>query len=130
LEFCQHALVGQEQQGRADDIARDHFPIKHYARGEATAEAARSPRPSLGAGKLASGLTEEKRPRPGEDHSIWNSRDVFGTLAKEYAAVVGWGGKRVGIGAGYLGAVVEAYERRIARWWEGTGRRETGSGGE
>jgi RNA polymerase I-specific transcription initiation factor RRN7 len=129
LEFCQQALVGQQQAGqpgKADDIVRDHFPIEHYARGEATAEVKKSPRTGVRAGKLVSGLAEEKAVRPGENYAIWNSRDVFGTLAKESAAAVGWGAKRVGIGEGYLGEVVEAYERRFVRWWEGERRREKG----
>ncbi|KAF7775991.1 hypothetical protein Agabi119p4_4384 [Agaricus bisporus var. burnettii] len=93
LGFCQHALLGQQQQpgklGSADDIARNLFPVEHDARRETTIEVEELPKIRLRAGKLDRGLTGEKAARPGESYAIWNSRDAFGTLASEYGAVVG-----------------------------------------
>lgn len=64
--------------------------------------------------------------RPAENYTIWNSRDVFGTLADDYAAVLGRAAKWIRIGEAYLSGVVELYERRFVRWWETERRREKG----
>lgn len=85
-------------------------------------------RVAVPAGALSDGL-EANALRPGEDYTIWNSRDVFGTLAEEYGAVLGRGAKCVRTGEDYLGGVVELYERRFVRWWEEEKRREKGENG-
>lgn len=77
------------------------------------------------AGVLAEDL-EAKSLRPAENYAIWNSRDVFGTLAEDFGALLGRAAKRIRIGEDYLGGVVERYERRFVRWWEEEKRREKG----
>ena len=59
-----------------------------------------------------------KRLRPAEGYAIWNSRDVFGTLAEDYETVIGRAAKWTRTGQEYLSGVVEMYERRFVRLWE------------
>lgn len=61
--------------------------------------------------------------RPGEGYRIYNSRDVMGTLPVDYETVLGRGARWTGVDGEYLGGVVEKYERRVMRWWEGQRRR-------
>lgn len=70
------------------------------------------------------GELETKALHPAEDYTIWSSRDVFGTPAEDYGAVLGRAAKCVRIREDYLSGVVELYERRFVRWWEEEKRRE------
>lgn len=56
--------------------------------------------------------------RPGEEHAVWNSRDVLGTLPEEYRIVLDRGARWVGVEAEYLGGVIEQHERGVVRWWK------------
>jgi RNA polymerase I-specific transcription initiation factor RRN7 len=65
----------------------------------------------------------EKVAVPGESFTIFNARDIFGILPNEYVLVVGRAGRWAGVSDEYLSGVVENYERRVVRWWEGDKRR-------
>lgn len=67
---------------------------------------------------------EPKCLRPSEEYAIWRSRDVLGTLAEELRTVIKRAAKCIRTGEGYLGVVVEYYERRIVRWREEEKRQE------
>ncbi|KAF9446946.1 hypothetical protein P691DRAFT_803239 [Macrolepiota fuliginosa MF-IS2] len=132
MDFCQHALLGPESS--SDDIVmKNHFPINRGKARSGLVEA-KSPRPELPAGVLAAEFEDAgvRRLRPAEDHTIWNARDVFGTLAEDYESVLKRAAKRVRTEETYLSGVVELYERRFVRWWEKEKRREKGEsdGGE
>lgn len=115
-----------------DTVKKNHFPLDYDTSNGGLVEVKLS-RPGMPAGTP----TEEsqgasaRRLRPAEDYTIWNSRDVFGTLARDYGVVLGRAAKWIRTGEDYLGEVVELYERRFVRWWESEKRREKGeSGGE
>jgi RNA polymerase I-specific transcription initiation factor RRN7 len=134
LDWCQHALIGPESSKYActssktsalpsgasgDIVIENHFPIGRRTWAARWAEGVSS-RSGLPAGILEGDFegTGAKRLRPAEGHAIWNSRDVFGTLAEDYEAVLGRAAKWTRTGQEYLSGVVELYERRFVRWWE------------
>ncbi|KAJ3555541.1 hypothetical protein NP233_g12182 [Leucocoprinus birnbaumii] len=123
LGFCEQALLGTENSS-SDIIAANQFPVSGSTLRSQIDEIKPS-RGAMPAGVLAEDL-EAKSLRPAENYAIWNSRDVFGTLAEDFGALLGRAAKRIRIGEDYLGGVVERYERRFVRWWEEEKRREKG----
>lgn len=67
---------------------------------------------------------DEEGLRPGEGYRIYHSRDVMGTLPEDYEMVLARGARWTGVEEEYLGGVVEKYERRVIRWFEGQRRRD------
>jgi len=57
--------------------------------------------------------------RPGEEYALCQSAE----MPDGYAAVVGRAAEWVGVREEYVRAVVESYERRLWRWWQGERRR-------
>ncbi|KAJ3989701.1 hypothetical protein F5890DRAFT_1570321 [Lentinula detonsa] len=55
---------------------------------------------------------------PGEKHTIFHSRDVFGSVPTEYEMLVRRGSNLVGIPEDYIDGLVEKYERR--KLWKKT----------
>ena len=49
---------------------------------------------------------------------MYNSRDTFGTLPRDYEVVIERGAVWVGVRVEFLNGVIETYERRLDRWWE------------
>jgi RNA polymerase I-specific transcription initiation factor RRN7 len=61
---------------------------------------------------------------PGQVYSIYNSRDVAGTLPHALDLIVGRAARWVGVSEDYLCAVVWRYEKRLARRCKEEGRRK------
>lgn len=61
---------------------------------------------------------------PGEGYAIYSAGDVLGTLPADYELVLGRAAAWTGVDSVRIGRVVEAYEGRLIRWWEGVRRRE------
>lgn len=59
----------------------------------------------------------------GESYTIFNARDVFGTLPEEYELVISRAARWAGVPGEYLSGVIEKFERRVVRWWDGEKRR-------
>ncbi|KXN89663.1 RNA polymerase I-specific transcription initiation factor rrn7 [Leucoagaricus sp. SymC.cos] len=126
LRFCEHALLGQDK-GSNDIIVTNHFPVSRDTLGSYS-DKVKASRPITPAGVLVDDLGS-KRLRPAEQYTIWNPRDVFGTVAEDYGAVLGRAARWIRTGEDYLSGVVELYERRFVRWWEDEKRREKGGNG-
>jgi RNA polymerase I-specific transcription initiation factor RRN7 len=116
------AEIGLLCLGSNDIITTNYFPISHGTLNISVAEAKLS-RTAMPAGAIMD-AAEAKILHPAEDYAIWNSRDVFGTLAEDYGTVLGRAAKWIRTGEDYLSGVVELYERRFVRWWEEEKRRE------
>lgn len=127
LEFCECALLGTESSSH-DIIATNHFPVSNGSASRSQTLEAKPSWRAMPAGVLADNA-EAKSLRPAEDFTIWNSRDVFGTLAEDYGTLLGRAAQCIRIGENSLGGVVELYERRFVRWWEEEKRREKGESG-
>jgi RNA polymerase I-specific transcription initiation factor RRN7 len=59
----------------------------------------------------------------GESYTIYNARDVLGTLPEEYELVISRAARWVGVPGEYLSGVIEKFERRVVHWWDGEKRR-------
>ncbi|KAG5648986.1 hypothetical protein DXG03_000335 [Asterophora parasitica] len=109
LGFSSRVLIGE---GSGDAVLERYFPI---ARGDVHRGGeieSKSWRPLEATVEDGSGL------RPGEGYRMYRARDVEGTMASEYGAVVRRGAQWAGVSVSDLGGVVEAYERRATRWWD------------
>ena len=73
-----------------------------------------------GRGSAAGGL------RAGAEYKIWNARDVDGTAAAEYGAVLRRGANVVGVAETSLGRTVNKFERQLVQWIVGRKRRARG----
>jgi RNA polymerase I-specific transcription initiation factor RRN7 len=60
---------------------------------------------------------------PGQPYTIFNARDVLGTLPEEYELVVSRAARWAGVPDEYLSSVIERFERRVVRWWDGEKKR-------
>jgi RNA polymerase I-specific transcription initiation factor RRN7 len=60
---------------------------------------------------------------PGESYTIFNARDILGTLPEEYGLVISRAARWVGVSDEYLSGVIEKFERRVVHWWDGEKRR-------
>ncbi|KAA1466439.1 hypothetical protein DENSPDRAFT_768843 [Dentipellis sp. KUC8613] len=130
LRFCEKALLGHgiSETGMDSRVVDEYFPLgtqqwgsepHRLADGGATAEARVTN--ALQAAPLTDDATNEE---PGAVYTIYNSRDVLGTVSEEYEMVVGRAARVTGVGDEYMGGVVEKYERRLTRWWDGVRRGE------
>lgn len=115
LLFCEKALLVPG--GDEDGTLRDYFPLEEGHGSRVTMEAGHDR--TRGALRAAVAVEEGFEVlRPGEEHGVWNSRDVLGTLPEEYRIVLDRGARWVGVEAEYLGGVIEQHERGAARWWK------------
>lgn len=64
--------------------------------------------------------------RAGAEYKIWNARDVDGTAAMEYGAVLRRGACVAGIAEASLGRAVNRRERQLVQWIAGRKRRARG----
>jgi len=95
-------------------------PLTKEERRERLAGQKTHPRPQLAAqDPVEPVLTEDMSItvlRPGESHKIYHSRDILGSVSKEYALVVERAAHWCGVGDEVIYAVVERFERRFLRW--------------
>jgi RNA polymerase I-specific transcription initiation factor RRN7 len=56
---------------------------------------------------------------PGQSYAIYRSRDVTGSLPEELEMVCGRAARWVGVKDIYFCSVVERFERRLVKWWDG-----------
>ena len=78
------------------------------------------------------GWNEDATPgwRPGQVYSVYNTQDVLGSIPDQYAGVLCRAARLVGVGDDYLSGVIEKYERRLVRWWDGEKRKSVEIEGE
>ncbi|KAH7887669.1 hypothetical protein F5I97DRAFT_2010694 [Phlebopus sp. FC_14] len=123
LDFCQRALVGSQDEGHR--ILDSYFPLTNR-------NAAVTPSglmADLKAKRLPS-TTENVHDvdilEPGESYTIYHSGDVLGSLAPELDLVVQKSARWTGVSCDVICGVVERYERRLVRWWNGERESECG----
>jgi len=125
LDFCHRALVRPEDGKTAErNILEDYFPL---AIGNSISEDNMvhdvPSYPKLPSNDLNHGDAEDAV-LPGQSYTIFSALDVLGTLPEEYELVVSRASRWAGVPEEYLSSVVEKFERRVVRWWEGEKRRE------
>jgi RNA polymerase I-specific transcription initiation factor RRN7 len=59
-----------------------------------------------------------------KSYSLYDSRDVAGSLPEELELIVGRYARWIGVEVDYLCVVIESFERRIGRWCEERRRRQ------
>ncbi|KLO18016.1 hypothetical protein SCHPADRAFT_993823 [Schizopora paradoxa] len=130
LAFCERALLPhcRSTDAHSKSVGRESstgFPEsdnpRETARDAATSTARRAVYPSPSA---VHGEESEKARRPGEQHAIYSSQDILGTLPDEFATVVGHAARWVGVNGEELLAVMEKFERRLVRRWSESERKE------
>ncbi|KAJ7228580.1 hypothetical protein GGX14DRAFT_509131 [Mycena pura] len=116
LTFCEQALV-MPANGKqaAEEVLGRYFPFQAKQMKEKMAVTERL-HFGLGATELQKG---EAVLRPGEEYALCQSAE----MPDGYAAVVARAAEWVGVREEYVCAVVENYERRLWRWWQGARRR-------
>lgn len=62
--------------------------------------------------------------RPGQLYRIYNTRDVLGSLPEDYEKLLRHAASWAGVDEDYLQGVIERFERRLSRWWEGIRKAE------
>ena len=62
--------------------------------------------------------------RPGEQYTIYHTRDILGSLPTDLELVVSRAAKWAGVDDDYVAAVVERLERRVLKWWDRQQRKE------
>ena len=61
---------------------------------------------------------------PGQAYAIFDTKDVLGVLPPELDLVVRQAAKWAGVEEELVCGVVERYERRLVRWWDGRKQKE------
>ncbi|KAJ7590937.1 hypothetical protein C8J56DRAFT_1163014 [Mycena floridula] len=122
LDFCERALLGPEDL-KDQQLIGNYFPLKLGDKSRAGQKQEQQPRQL--AGNFEQSSDEADLLRTGGSISIYNSRDVLGTLPEEMEKVLAFGAKWTGTEPEFLSGVVEAYEKRLTRWWKLKRRAET-----
>jgi len=73
---------------------------------------------------MSAAREDEQTRRPGESYAIYSAHDLLGTLPEEFGTVIGRAAQWPGVSNGDLCAVIERFERRLARLWSRNKRRE------
>ncbi|EIM88109.1 uncharacterized protein STEHIDRAFT_95050 [Stereum hirsutum FP-91666 SS1] len=144
LGFCERALLGEheheheqraagEREGSERRILDEYFPLKtgdQDRRVEGDRRRAQGQELVVGRRRAMTMTVEgheegEKNEgrKAGEGYTVYNTQDVLGTVPEDYALVVGRAAQWTGVDAEYIYGVVERYERRLVRWWDGMRRR-------
>ncbi|KAG6873762.1 hypothetical protein C0995_011581 [Termitomyces sp. Mi166 len=108
VNFSERVLIGEGDGGRV--VLDRFFPVV----------------PRVTEQRASGGFASEQREaivadaeagmRPGEGYRMYRGQDVGGTMGESWAAVVGRGARWTGVRVETMSAVVETYERRLARW--------------
>lgn len=99
-------------------IIDDYFPLA-----SGTVNLARSKPPDLRGRGLSSTRGSGAKSgalKPGEKYTIYDAKDVLGTLPGDLKMIMERSAGWAGIGSDELCGVVEWYERRLLRWWHET----------
>ncbi|KAH9951607.1 hypothetical protein B0H21DRAFT_775794 [Amylocystis lapponica] len=111
LDFCERILLPPE-----DRRTGHGAPPPDSGQGPLPAEF-----PKLSANVIEAG---DRAMRPGECYNIYSTADVLGSVPADYEAVVRRAGHWAGVDEDYVCGVVERFERRFVRWWDGVKRQE------
>ncbi|KAF8556951.1 hypothetical protein OG21DRAFT_424311 [Imleria badia] len=92
-------------------------------------------RPGLRGGGLSPTKTSDGNTgilEPGEMYTIYDAQDVLGNLSGEVKMMVEKSARWAGIDCDFMCGVVERYEGRVVRWWNGRrqGRKEEREGAD
>lgn len=120
---CAQIILLSDLQLTERRILDEYFPLT-TTRGE------RQPRAAEKTERRHAIMVEEDEAeglRPGEHYMIYNTQDVLGAVPEDYAFVVRHAADWTGVDEEYIYGVIETYERRLARWWEGLKRRRSRS---
>lgn len=117
-------------------ILDEYFPLNTEGQDRREGDRRRAQEQELVVGRrramtMTVGGHEEKKNegrKPGEGYTVYNTQDVLGTVPEGYALVVGRAARWTGVDSEYIYGVVERYERRLVRWWDGMRRRRSREG--
>ncbi|THH19848.1 hypothetical protein EW146_g1408 [Bondarzewia mesenterica] len=126
LDFCEKALIGGPDSQSRERVLDQYFPL--------SAKETVSERTNAEKGRMAASRAtvpvDDAELEPGEEYTIYNSRDVLGTVPDAYDAVMERASRWTGVPEEYLCGVTEKYERRVVRWWDGIRRKESRERGQ
>jgi len=125
LDFCEKALVRpKDEKTEGRNLLEDYFPIR---KGNSTAQKNMTTLEDVPTyPKLRANRSKADNPEamlPGQPYTIFNAQDVLGTLPEEYELVVSRAARWAGVPDEYLSSVIERFERRVVRWWDGEKKR-------
>ncbi|KAI9001035.1 hypothetical protein BD414DRAFT_473429 [Trametes punicea] len=126
LRFCEKALLPREDRLPPRNVTTDQFPLAvdhdkplttvHHAEDEGLPEQV-----AMNANKVDDGVDSL---RPGQNYPIYNTQDILGSVPEDLEFVVSRAARWAGVDEDYIFGVVERFERRVLRWWEGVKRKE------
>ncbi|KAJ4001064.1 hypothetical protein F5050DRAFT_1561410 [Lentinula boryana] len=120
MAFCERTLLRPGEDALQEQMLANYFPLNldpSNAKNIFTGEYSPSVKAPLRRGPPVQGPSNTFM-APGEKHTIFHSRDVFGSVPKEYEMLVRRGSNLVGIPEDYIDGLVEKYERR--KLWKKT----------
>ncbi|KAG5724960.1 hypothetical protein E4T56_gene12493 [Termitomyces sp. T112] len=110
FDFSERVLIGNGDGGRERNVVLERFfPVVPGMTEQRAGDGMLS-------GQREGVVDVEGAMGPGEGYRMYRGHDVGGTMGREWAAVVGRGARWTGVGVEAMSAVVESYERRLARW--------------
>ncbi|EIW82117.1 hypothetical protein CONPUDRAFT_54136 [Coniophora puteana RWD-64-598 SS2] len=114
LDFCERILGDEDP---AADLAVDNFfPVPDKERGNLNTKDVTGPAEAQFLNTEIGG-PEKGDLNPGEGYTIFDSRDVLGSLPEDCETVIEVSARWAGVSGDYLSNVVCRYERRLVRWW-------------
>ncbi|KAJ4481643.1 hypothetical protein C8J55DRAFT_535845 [Lentinula edodes] len=113
LTFCERILLrpGEDGLQNQEQMLANYFPLNLGPSIVITGEGSPSLSAPLRRGPPVQGPSNTFM-MPGEEYTIFHSRDIFGSVPEEYEMLVRRGSNLVGIPEDYIDSLVEKYERR------------------
>ncbi|KAJ3882909.1 hypothetical protein F5051DRAFT_318721 [Lentinula edodes] len=111
LTFCERILLRPGEDGLQKQMLANYFPLNLGPSIVITGEGSPSLSAPLRRGPPVQGPSNTFM-MPGEEYTIFHSRDIFGSVPEEYEMLVRRGSNLVGIPEDYIDSLVEKYERR------------------
>ncbi|GBE79719.1 hypothetical protein SCP_0209200 [Sparassis crispa] len=125
LDFCERALLVREDKRTERHVMADFFPL-HPAPAPPASKAGSESEPlrRLTAPEISLDAESQLLLSPAESYSIYNTQDILGTLPEQLELVIKRASSWAGLDEEYLCGVVERFERRLVRWWDGVKKKE------
>ncbi|KAF7977443.1 hypothetical protein HWV62_3609 [Athelia sp. TMB] len=118
-DFCEKTLLRPGKEAQTTLV--DYFPLsKESPDLQMSVEPFPFPLP-----RVLKEWNEDATPgwRPGQVYTVYNTQDILGSIPDQYAGILCRAARLVGVADDYLNGVIEKYERRLMRWWDGEKRK-------